>query len=64
MKPAGRILVINEACRLTHFTFYARLTSVVAGLHLNCPQETIQSGECLIQDGEDLINLFGWKVQD
>ncbi|KAG8839536.1 hypothetical protein FRC18_010315 [Serendipita sp. 400] len=47
-KPASRIMIINEA----------------SGLHLNCSPESIQSGECLIQSGEDLINLFQWKDLD
>lgn len=35
---------------------------LVAGLRLDCPPETIQSGECLIQNGQDLLNLFNWDV--
>lgn len=48
VKPGIRLLVINEA----------------SGLHLNCPPDTIASGECLVQDGSDLIDLFGWKDLD
>jgi hypothetical protein len=36
----------------------------VAGLQLDCPPETIQSGECLIQNGQDLLNLFNWDVSN
>lgn len=48
IKPAARLLIINEASRL----------------HLNCSPESIQSGACLIQTGEDMIDLFGWKDLD
>lgn len=48
LKTAARILVINEA----------------SGLQLDCPPETIVSGECLVQNGQDLLNLFGWDDYD
>ncbi|KAG8931848.1 hypothetical protein FRC02_002035 [Tulasnella sp. 418] len=45
LKYATRIIVVNEA----------------TGLQLNCTQTEIQNGECLIQNGQDLLNLFGFK---
>ncbi|CAE6514119.1 unnamed protein product [Rhizoctonia solani] len=45
MKYAARVIAVNESI----------------GLKLNCPPETIQSGECLVQDGQQLLDLLGFS---
>lgn len=30
------------------------------GLRLYCPPETVQSGECLVQNGQELLELLGF----
>ncbi|CAE7148911.1 unnamed protein product [Rhizoctonia solani] len=45
MKYAARVIAVNES----------------VGLKLNCPQETIQSGECLVQNGQELLDLLGFS---
>ncbi|KAB5589912.1 hypothetical protein CTheo_6655 [Ceratobasidium theobromae] len=44
MKYAARVIAVNESI----------------GLKLNCPAETIQSGECLVQNGQQLLELLGF----
>lgn len=48
LKYAARIILINESI----------------GLRLNCPPETITSGECLAQTGEQLLNLYKFNDWD
>jgi hypothetical protein len=43
-KYAARIIFINEA----------------VGLHLNCTPQEIASGQCLAENGADLLALFGF----
>lgn len=31
------------------------------GLRLSCTEDEISSGECLVQTGEELLALVGWK---
>ncbi|CUA67200.1 hypothetical protein RSOLAG22IIIB_07262 [Rhizoctonia solani] len=45
MKYAARVISINESI----------------GLELHCPPETIQSGECLVQNGQQLLDLLGFS---
>ncbi|QRW07787.1 ABC transporter [Ceratobasidium sp. AG-Ba] len=45
MKYAARVIAVNESI----------------GLQLNCPPETIQSGECLVQNGQQLLDLLGFS---
>ncbi|KAG8761944.1 hypothetical protein FRC11_012005 [Ceratobasidium sp. 423] len=45
MKYAARVIAVNESI----------------GLKLNCPAEAIQSGECLVQDGQQLLDLLGFS---
>lgn len=35
--------------------------SFAVGLQLHCTQEEVVSGKCLVQNGEELLQLFGWK---
>ncbi|KAG8697020.1 hypothetical protein FRC09_008117 [Ceratobasidium sp. 395] len=44
MKYAARVIAVNES----------------VGLQLHCPPETIQSGECLVQSGQQLLDLLGF----
>jgi hypothetical protein len=49
---------------LTHASQYAARVIAVneaVGLELNCPPETIQSGECLVQSGDQLLALLGFE---
>ncbi|CAE6438340.1 unnamed protein product [Rhizoctonia solani] len=45
MKYAARVIAVNES----------------VGLNLNCPPETIHSGECLVQNGQQLLDLLGFS---
>ncbi|QRV93619.1 ABC transporter [Ceratobasidium sp. AG-Ba] len=45
MKYAARVIAVNESI----------------GLQLNCPPETVQSGECLVQNGQQLLDLLGFS---
>ncbi|KAG9101294.1 hypothetical protein FRC06_003213 [Ceratobasidium sp. 370] len=45
MKYAARVIAVNES----------------VGLQLHCPVETIQSGECLVQSGQQLLDLLGFS---
>ncbi|KAG8742395.1 hypothetical protein FRC10_001577 [Ceratobasidium sp. 414] len=45
MKYAARVIAVNES----------------VGLQLHCPVETIQSGECLVQNGQQLLDLLGFS---
>lgn len=44
-KFASRIILINECI----------------GLRLHCTEDQIASGQCLVQTGEELLELVGWK---
>jgi hypothetical protein len=48
LKYAARIIFINES----------------VGLRLNCPPDTIASGECLAQTGEQLLALYKFNDWD
>lgn len=45
LKYAARIIMLNECI----------------GLRLNCTTDEITSGQCLVQTGEELLALLGWK---
>ncbi|KDN46584.1 hypothetical protein RSAG8_04237, partial [Rhizoctonia solani AG-8 WAC10335] len=45
MKYAARVIAVNES----------------VGLKLSCPTESIQSGECLVQNGQQLLDLLGFS---
>jgi hypothetical protein len=45
LKLAARVVFINESI----------------GLRLNCPPETVQSGQCLATTGDQLLQLFGFR---
>ncbi|KAG8683712.1 hypothetical protein FRC08_014123 [Ceratobasidium sp. 394] len=45
MKYAARVIAVNES----------------VGLQLHCPVETIESGECLVQNGQQLLDLLGFS---
>jgi len=48
LKYAARIIMLNESI----------------GLRLNCTQDELASGQCLVQTGEELLALLGWKDWD
>ncbi|KAF8752043.1 P-loop containing nucleoside triphosphate hydrolase protein [Rhizoctonia solani] len=45
MKYAARVIAVNES----------------VGLKLHCSPETVQSGECLVQSGQELLDLLGFS---
>ncbi|CAE6467875.1 unnamed protein product [Rhizoctonia solani] len=48
---------------ITLFQYAARVIAVneSVGLKLSCPTESIQSGECLVQNGQQLLDLLGFS---